>query len=1142
MSATFDRILLYLVGGSLRIARSVDDPPALTALLRKLGFDVPNGFALSEIGDAIGVVLGVFEEFRRTPDLEQLSIAQITRAAGAVGEITLAVGRLSEVVNAQLPQGFLIASGIAERLPKRMLDWLVTEELLESRPTVYHAARLAGLIEVHDRAADATIFQPEFTERIVHWDQIGALFTDPVGGFRDRYGWGQATFDADSVLEIARDMLRSLNVPADLIPPGPGAQPTLQIPLLSQNQDEMLLALTVSAAPPLTPSGGLGLQTTLEWMTNVSAEIEIEPGLTVAVQFGSSASGRFDVSMHPETSPQIALTSGPSNAGVGRFAIDIMRTGRPLTLLTVSRALRIECMGIRWAGGVETKASGDAEVFIEVGIQDGRLMISAAEGDGFLKSLLPAESKTLLFEVTLGVGSKRGFYMKGNGGLETALSIHETIGFVSIETLYLKIHGSDEGLALNATVSGSAQLGPIAASVDRVGLEFLLGFRPGNLGNVDLSIAFKPPTGLGLSIDAGPVTGGGYIAFDREAGRYSGVIELEMFGVGVTAIGLLETKDSSGQPLPPPGFSFLMIISARFEALQLGFGFTLNAVGGLVGIHRAMNLERLRAGVRDGSLNHVLFPDDPVRNMPQIISDLNAFYPQTRDRFVFGPMAEIGWGTPTLFRAKLGLILEVPAPVYIALLGQLDVALPTEDADIVSLHVSILGVVDFSKKLLSIDASLYDSRVALFAVSGDMAMRLSWGDPPSFALSIGGLNPHFQPPPGFPTLRRVKVSLGLDDNPRISLQGYMAVTSNSIQFGAQAEVYAAAGPFNVYGWLKFDALVIFSPFSFIFEFSVGFALRWEQEVLGGISVSGVLSGPTPFHIRGEAILTILFFDICIGFDVTLGERQDVELPEKNPWPLLEAAIQDSQNWNPELMDVRSSVRLKEQKDPNLLIVHPMGSVTFRQKVLPLNSQLDKFGEFQIIGAKRFDVRGVRLGMQPATAEFVPEFVKGFFAPGQFSELSNSQKLSRKSFESMDAGVSVSSTRVAFGRPESARIADLTYETTIIDDRRKPSRPFGTYNLSQTTQVALSGRCAKAYSPLRSAGSDRFADAMPEKLFAFDDEDYAIASTDDRGLRLEFGSGLSKTIAFQILEAHLADHPEDRDYLQVVPLAELEVQR
>ena len=126
------------------------------------------------------------------------------------------------------------------------------------------------------------------------------------------------------------------------------------------------------------------------------------------------------------------------------------------------------------------------------------------------------------------------------------------------------------------------------------------------------------------------------------------------------------------------------------------------------------------------------------------------------------------------------------------------------------------------------------------------------------------------------------MSLGLGDNPRIGLQGYMAVTSNSIQFGAAAEIYAAAGDLNIYGWLKFDALVVFSPFYFEFAFSVGFALRWEEDALAGISISGLISGPSPFHIRGEACVSILFVDICIGFDVTIGEQDGRPASRQEP--------------------------------------------------------------------------------------------------------------------------------------------------------------------------------------------------------------------------------------------------------------------
>ena len=49
----------------------------------------------------------------------------------------------------------------------------------------------------------------------------------------------------------------------------------------------------------------------------------------------------------------------------------------------------------------------------------------------------------------------------------------------------------------------------------------------------------------------------------------------------------------------------------------------------------------------------------------------------------------------------------------------------------------------------------------------------------------------------------------------------------------------------------------------------------------------------------------------------------------------------------------------------------------------------RLGEFRIVGVNRFDLRTVVVGAQ--SPDF--EFVKDFFAPGQFEDLSNAEKLS-----------------------------------------------------------------------------------------------------------------------------------------------------
>ena len=143
-----------------------------------------------------------------------------------------------------------------------------------------------------------------------------------------------------------------------------------------------------------------------------------------------------------------------------------------------------------------------------------------------------------------------------------------------------------------------------------------------------------------------------------------------------------------------------------------------------------------------------------MANAPRIITDLSTIFPPSQGHYVFGPTALIGWASPTLVTAKLAIVLELPSPIRLTLLGQVSATLPNDQAPVIKLHVAI-------------DASLFDSKIAGFPISGDMAVRLSWGDQPNLVISLGGLNPHFEPPAEFPTLKRLTINLSSGDNPRL---------------------------------------------------------------------------------------------------------------------------------------------------------------------------------------------------------------------------------------------------------------------------------------------------------------------------------------------------------------------------------------
>src|SRR6185369_16323341 len=302
---------------------------------------------------------------------------------------------------------------------------------------------------------------------------------------------------------------------------------------------------------------------------------------------------------------------------------------------------------------------------------------------------------------------------------------------------------------------------------------------------------------------------------------------------------------------------------------------------------RTVNTDPLRTGLRDNTLNNILFPTNIIANADRIISDLRQVFPPKAGRFVFGPMAKITWGTPTLVTVDLGLVIEVPEPVQLVLLGVLRALLPDEKASILRVQVNFLGQINFERKQLKFDASLFDSKLLSFSLSGDMALRLDWGADSNFLLTVGGFHPAYQPPAmDLPTIRRLTLALLDGDNPRLKLEMYFAVTSNTAQFGAKLELYAAAWKFNVYGFLSFDVLFQFNPFYFVAEITAMLALRVGSSSIASIKLTLTLEGPTPWKARGEARLKLCWFlTVKIRFSTTFGEARNTTLPDVAVLPL-----------------------------------------------------------------------------------------------------------------------------------------------------------------------------------------------------------------------------------------------------------------
>src|SRR5262249_61127034 len=75
------------------------------------------------------------------------------------------------------------------------------------------------------------------------------------------------------------------------------------------------------------------------------------------------------------------------------------------------------------------------------------------------------------------------------------------------------------------------------------------------------------------------VSGVGFIAFDEVNARYLGALALAVGDVSISAVGVLDTRLPGGAQ----GYSLVVVASATFPPIQLGFGFSLGGSGGAGG-------------------------------------------------------------------------------------------------------------------------------------------------------------------------------------------------------------------------------------------------------------------------------------------------------------------------------------------------------------------------------------------------------------------------------------------------------------------------------------------------------------------------------------------------------------------------------
>jgi hypothetical protein len=1053
----------HLVLAVAPLKAGVADEASFRTLLARLAWDVtslpPEYTALAaKVDDAVSAL----EALTSDPTVNEVLgiIAKVKALYDALRNIRTVPAGVD-------PTAFL------EEISLALIDLLLIDYLVDQFPHQYAFLRALGIIS--EEFTPATPGRPGVIRRKMLWDEIPKIINDPQSLPTRLYGWGTDHFDGAPIAHYLLRFFVALGWPAYLASideslaiafMGDSAitrrsnwilKILIALDQIGGNEVEIGLALLeLPAHAGKLP--GLILQPLVP--PQIGASYDITDTLKLQLRAGSDIAQMFGLVMRPgDISVKYPFEPGTALPQAGFGVTLAYAPATTALLLGDPSSTRLAMQGAASALELDTQ-QGTVEVKGSVAVNALNAVIAAGDQDGFLHTLIGGQDVTVPIPLTLQWSSRTGLSFGGGAGFTFSQSANLGLGPVTITEFRLGLRTTADAthppdLIVETGVSVAAKIGPLGVAVSNVGLHFTTTFHDGNAGPFDIDVGFMPPDGAGLVVDAAGVTGGGFLKHSKH--EYSGVLQLQFIKLALQAFGLI-TTEVAGEA----GYSLLALVDAEFPPIQLGWGFTLEGVGGLLAVHRTVSTDALHAALKAGQLSSILFPKSAITNAPAILGQLDTLFPTAPGRFLFGPMALIGWGSPRMLKASIAVVVELPEPIKVILLSRIEVRAPTEAAPAVRVNMDALGILDLGKNELSFDAVLFDSKLVEFTLSGNMALRAEWGSPEhsEFVLAIGGVHPQFSPPPDFPQLQRITIDMPSGHISKMRMAAYLAVTANTFQLGANLDFYLGISEFNVSGHLGFDALLHRDPFRFTSDISGKVAITAGGDDIASVDLEGTFSGPKPYHLTGQFTVHIVFFDFGISFDYSWGgDLLALLAPAVDVADMLRSALGDVHNWDTQLPPGAAPLVTARAIDTTgILLAHPLGRPQVRERIVPLGLAITRFGESPPSGDATFTI-----------ATSLPhETVQDDFAPAQFFELTDEEKLERPSFERHDAGLRLLAPAVTSGAsvPKTA-----AYETFFVDtpgaapreDPGVPPAPPSLVDLQLILQFGAAGRAAQRTS-------------------------------------------------------------------------------
>lgn len=585
----------------------------------------------------------------------------------------------------------------------------------------------------------------------------------------------------------------------------------------------------------------------------------------------------------------------------------------------------------------------------------------------------------------------------------------------------------------NVVLSACVELPCARLTIDGMAIEASVELRMEG-DNIALHLAprVSEPKGGSLELTLPMFSGGGYL--EKKVDSWQGAITARLGPVFVSGLAIVKPK--GGQ------LSLLVLLTGEFvPPIQLSFGFTLAGVGGMVGIHRKVDDKALSDAVSSGQLSRILFPRNLEGSQRDLLTAFDRCFPDHPGGILAGPFLKLGWGTPALVTATIGVVIHSEG---VLVLGRLAICLPFEQLDLIHIEATIIGTIN--EKGFALDASLANSSIVGMPITGDFKLRVPYEDKPGsmFALSAGGFHPAYPVPEGMEGMRRIGTEISPGVLLRARLEAYLAVTSNSVQFGALAQLTAGFDGFGIEGSFAFDALILFEPsFGFQAELHASVSVECCDFSVASLSLDGCLAGPAPFRISGHASISILFFDVDIDLpELVWGHTEQVHLPDaRDPYLVLQDQLKVPSNWSAvapskPLVQLRSGAELSGA-------IHPLSRVGFRQSAVPLFFRLQRMDGVALPSPTLLQLHMIVPNTNPP--EIIPSTrTYADFVDSQFLDLTDDQRLHAGAYGSRCGGCELDANAQEHAVSADIFARDEVYECKVLpspDPERKRKRGF-----------------------------------------------------------------------------------------------------